>query len=187
MGSNSSFIVLAGPSGTGKSSILHYMESMLGAQSTPKYTTRQSRGTPEDAHDFMFCTRDTFPTEGVLQFESYGDLFGVPLAPIDKSVHDGTLHALIIGDHVTIRELAARYGERMITVFVFCESKVLRERIFADPASQRVGRWALIQQELANIYDQLAGVRYVVDNSGSLEHGCQQMRDIVASCSAGSG
>src|SRR5438132_468919 len=77
--------VLIGPSGTGKSTILRCIAESIGAESAPKYTTRPSRHTTEDARDFIFCSREEFPTQGILAFESYGQLFGIQLEQIDNS------------------------------------------------------------------------------------------------------
>ncbi len=180
MNSRGYFFVLTGPSGTGKSSILHYMEQILGAQTAPKYTTRPSRHTEEDERDFIFCEPDHFPSEGVLRFPSYGHFFGIQLDAIEKSIQQGKIHVLIVGDYNAVRQLSSIYKDKLVTIFVFCEPKILEERIFKDPSSQRSTRWSLVREELSTIYDQLDCVNFVVNNSGSLEETFSQIHRIVS-------
>ena len=54
-----------------------------------------------------------------------------------------------------------------MTIFVFCATNILKDRIFRDPSSHRATRWAHVQEELSTIYDQLDCVTHVVNNSGS--------------------
>jgi len=156
------------------------MENTLGAQSAPKYTNRPSRRTAEDERDFIFCDPDQFPSEGILRFGSYDHLFGIQLEPINKSLEAGKLHAIIVGDYTAVRQMSSLYGDQLVTVFVFCAAKILKDRIFKDPSSHRATRWAHIQEELSTIYDHLDCVTHVVNNSGSLEHSFLQVRDIVS-------
>ena len=173
-------VVLTGPSGSGKSSILRFLEKSMGAQVAPKYTTRPSRGTEEDERDFIFCNEDQFPKDGVMRFPSYGHLFGIELEQIGESLRRGELHAIIVGDYAAVRQMSALYGDQLLVILVFCSSTVLKERIFRDVKSHRVSRWVLVQEELSGIYDNLDCVTNVVNNSGSFEHSCERVYDIVS-------
>jgi len=90
------------------------------------------------------------------------------------------MHALIVGDYTAVRQMALLYGDRLITVFVFCAANILKDRIFNEPSSHRPSRWVHIQEELSTIYDQLDCVNHIVNNSGSLEDSVLQIRDIVS-------
>jgi ribose 1,5-bisphosphokinase PhnN len=172
--------VLTGPSGTGKSSILYYMEEALGAETVPKYTTRPSRNTKEDQRDFIFCKLPDLPKQGLLRFDSYGHAFGIRLDSIESTLHRGRIHAIVVGDYGAVRQLASMYRDQLSTIFVFCESSILKARMLKDPSSQRLDRWLLVQEEIGAIYNQLDCVNLVVDNSGSPDDTFLQVRKIVS-------
>lgn len=157
--------ILIGPSGVGKSTLLRYLEERADAESAPKYTTRPSRGTPEDARDFIFCEPDEFPQEGVLCFESYGHLFGIQLTKIEESLRYGRSHVTAVGDCATASRLMALFQERSVCIFVYCSLPVLRKRMLADRTSRRIERYHLVRRELTRIYTQLGCVQVVIDNS----------------------
>src|SRR5947209_5203622 len=126
---DSYLFVLFGPSGVGKSTILRYFESRLGAESAPKYTTRPSRNTEEDAQDFIYCSSDNFPTEAILVFESYGHMFGIQLDAIAESFRKGKSHVIIVGQSDDVKKLLSIYGDKVVVIFVFCDIPILRDRI----------------------------------------------------------
>lgn len=160
--------VLMGPSGVGKSLILHYMERRFEVESAAKYTTRPSRDTEDDARDFIFCGPDEFPASGVLRFDSYGHIFGIQLDEIDSSLRRGKCHAVVVGDSDVATQLAARYLDRVVTILVYCEVSILNARLLADSSPHRAGRWPRIREEIEAIYGQLGCVEFVINNSESL-------------------
>lgn len=164
---HSRLFLLLGPSGVGKSTVRRYLERRVPADSAPKYTTRPSRGTEEDANDFIFSA--TFPASGILRFESYGHAFGIQLDRIDASFRNSRSHVTIVGDCHVAAELVSRYGTAVVSILVFCESSVLQARAFADPLSARPARWPQVRGEMAAIYDTLRCIQHVINNTGPLE------------------
>jgi guanylate kinase len=160
-------IALIGTSGSGKSSIKQLIQKEYGAEVAPKYTTRASRGTAEDAADFIFCQRDAMPTKRILTFDSYGDLFGIQLDDIEQSLQRGHHHVLGVGDCSTVRSLSALYPNRLICIFIYCAIDVLHSRIISDASGSRSSRWTRIVEQIEETYPVLSCVQFVVDNSGS--------------------
>jgi guanylate kinase len=171
--------VLIGPSGVGKSTILRYLESRFGVESSPKYTTRPSRNTEEDARDFIHCTHSNFPTNNILVFESYGHLFGIQLNSIAESFRKGKAHVTIVGSSDTVLQLSAIYGDKVVVMFIFCDFMVLRDRIMASSDVLRTDRWVAICNEIDNIYHQLKCVDFVVNNSKSIDETFRQIDTII--------
>jgi len=114
-----------------------------------------------------------------LRFESYGSLFGIQLCKINESFRRGYSHAIVIGDSAVACRLGAIYKHNLVVVFVYCHSAVLKERTFANPVSQRGDRWDRVSRELATIYDELATVHFVVNNSGTAEDTYSQVDRIL--------
>lgn len=160
-------IVLIGASGSGKSSIKHLIQREYGAEVAPKYTTRASRGTEEDAADFIFCQKGTMPTSGILTFNSYGELFGIQLDEIEESLQRGRHHVLGVGDCSTVRSLSELYPNRVICIFIYCAIDVLYSRIVSDASGSRSSRWTRIVEQVGEVYPVLGCVQFVIDNSGS--------------------
>jgi guanylate kinase len=175
--------VLLGPSGTGKTSVLRYMESKWEMDTAPKYTTRPSRNTADDAKDFIFCSLDMVPSSGLLTFESYGSIFGVQLDKIALSLKRGKSHALILGDRGTLDRLSKIFGEkRVIGILIYCDSEELERRI---RASGRASRWDRISEELSTFYSQLRPVRFVVDNTADLSSTFERVDWLIGAFGAG--
>lgn len=172
--------MLMGPSCVGKSTILRYIKERIGADSAPKYTTRPSRGTEEDAQDFIFCDRENFPGAGILRFESYGEWFGIQLDQIANSFKNGRSHITIVGDCSVASGLSSIYNVALVAIFVFCDSCVLKSRVFSDPSPHRAERWPQIREEMARMYDQLGCVEFVINNSGSMENTFLQVNRLLA-------
>jgi ribose 1,5-bisphosphokinase PhnN len=169
--------VLIGPSGTGKTSILRYMESTWGIDAAPKYTTRASRNTSDDEKDFIFCSQDTMPS-GLLTFESYGSTFGIQLNRIADSLKSGRSHGVVLGDRITLDRLVTIFGEeKVIGVLVYCDTDELERRI---RFSGRAWRWPRILEELSAFYPQLRPIRFVVDNTGDLSVTCNRVDRLIA-------
>ena len=177
--SPSRLFVLVGPSGVGKSTILRHFESRFAAESSPKYTTRPSRNTEEDARDFIHCVPPDFPKDGVLAFESYGHLFGIQLNAIAESFRKDRHHVTIVGSNDTAAKLLTIFGNRVVVIFVFCDFSVLKERIMVSADVHRSGRWAAISDEIDHIYQELECVDFVINNSKSFEATFNQIETIV--------
>ena len=81
-------LVVAGPSGTGKGSIVAWLKTHVPSlRWSVSWTTRAARAGEVDGVDYHFKTRDEFErlrdADGFLEwFDVYGDLKGTPDAPV---------------------------------------------------------------------------------------------------------
>ena len=78
-------LLLYGPSGVGKTTLLRYLEDARGFDVAKKFTTRQHRGTVDDDRDFEFVSPETFPSADLAVFETYGHKFGIQLRAVSTS------------------------------------------------------------------------------------------------------
>lgn len=175
---NPHLFILYGPSGTGKSTLLRYLETNFNVETAPKYTNRPNRFTADDSRDFIFLEPSDFPTN-LLLFKSYDYFFGIQLNQIENSFDRRNSHAIIVGDCKVVNELVKIYENRTIPIFVYCDKVQLKERIFRDPSHHRVERWPKINEEISNIYDQLGSARFIVNNSGNMEDTFNQIDNII--------
>lgn len=88
-------IVLSGPSGVGKDSVLARLKgSAAGMDFAVTATTRPRRGREKDGVDYHFIPRQRFEamiSDGELLewAEVYGNLYGVPRQPVERSLERG--------------------------------------------------------------------------------------------------
>lgn len=175
---NELLLLLLGPSGVGKSTAKEYLETELGFESAPKYTTRPSRGTAEDERDFIFCRKQQFPSSDVLLFDSYGAQFGIQLARIRASFQSRRPHVIVVGNRATVDELKILFPDSVRTVLVYAEQNVLMDRLRRGVT--RLTRLASVQRELDDIYGWLGSVDFILNNSGTIEETKESLRRIIS-------
>lgn len=88
-------VVISGPSGTGKGTVIHHLLEHYGqVRLSVSATTRQPREGEVDGVHYFFLTREAFEEKirnnEVLEYAEYcGRYYGTPLAPIQKWQNDG--------------------------------------------------------------------------------------------------
>jgi guanylate kinase len=87
-------IVITGPSGVGKSSIVSQARRRSGAEFSVSATTRKPRAGERDQEDYYFIDRKTFrsmvDTGDMLEWaEVFGECYGTPAGPVRQAVADG--------------------------------------------------------------------------------------------------
>jgi guanylate kinase len=136
-------VVVAGPSGAGKGSIVRRLRERLPElRYSVSMTTRAPRPSEVEGVDYFFVSREEFErlrdAGGFLEwFDVYGDLKGTPRAPVERELdagHDVLLEIDVQGA-TAVKE---RFPEALL-VFVKPPSRaVQRERLLArhrdDPA-----------------------------------------------------
>ena len=87
-------IVITGPSGVGKSSIVSEVRRRGGAVFSVSATTRKPRPGEQDREDYFFVDRDTFRSmvdagEMLEWAEVFGECYGTPAGPVRQAVAGG--------------------------------------------------------------------------------------------------
>ena len=87
-------IVVSGPSGVGKSTLIALVRDALGCDYSVSATTRPPRDGEVDHQDYHFVNRETFEkmiAEGELLewAEVFGEYYGTPAGPIRKALAEG--------------------------------------------------------------------------------------------------
>ena len=87
-------IVLSGPSGSGKDTVLDGLAKITQIKRSVSMTTRKKRDNEANNIDYIFVDRDFFEKsirdENVLEYVEYsGNYYGTPKGPIDKWLQEG--------------------------------------------------------------------------------------------------
>lgn len=127
-------IVLSGPSGCGKDTLLNYLASRNpDVRLSISATTRERRKGELDGVHYHFISRENFSKlieeEGVLEYAQYdNNLYGTPRAPVDSWMKEGKTVVLII--EVQGAEKIRRMYPDVISIFLLPPSmKELEQRL----------------------------------------------------------
>ncbi|HKI83133.1 MAG TPA: guanylate kinase, partial [Candidatus Krumholzibacteria bacterium] len=123
VGRRQMLLLIAGPSGAGKSSLLSWLferDERLGF--SVSCTTRDPRPGEVDGREYNFVSEEEFLRrrergEFVEWAEVHDHLYGTLFSELDRMLDDGHVPVLDL-DVQGGRNLVARYGERVVSVFV---------------------------------------------------------------------
>jgi guanylate kinase len=178
-------IVIAGPSGVGKDSVLARMRE-LGKpyHFTVTATTRQQRESERDGTDYIFKTTEQFrrmiDREELLEWaEVYGNLYGVPRSQVAEALSRG--HDVIIKTDVQGAATIKRLSTDALIIFLAPPSlDELAQRLTArmtESTEDLSLRLATAESEMgeAESFDYV-----VVNRQGNLDEAVEEIDRIVA-------
>lgn len=178
-------IVISGPSGVGKDTVLHELFRLApGLRRNVSYTTRAPREGESDGNPYTFIDEETFldmvdRDEFLEHAIVYGHLYGTSVERVRDAVAQGDDVVLKIDVQGAAR-VRDRVGRGATFIFLLPPSREeLRRRLFerdADDSSSLSLRWANAVNELAeqSKYDH----RVVNDDVG---RAAREIKEIIAS------
>lgn len=153
-------VVLSGPSGVGKNTVLNEIRRSLPLKYSISATTRPPRPGEVHGRDYFFLSRDEFEAKAAagefLEWaQIYGDYYGTPLSFVQQSLAMG--HDIILDVDVQGAAGIRRRMPQSVLVFLFPPSFAeLRRRLAArgtEDESKCLKRLQYVRQELACIKD----------------------------------
>ena len=153
-------IVLSGPSGSGKGTIIKSLLSMReDTVLSISMTTRAPRPGEQDGVHYFFRTRekfeDTIRKDGFLEYAEYnGEYYGTPEAPIRRWLNEGK--NVILEIEVQGAEKVMNHRSDLVSIFITIPSFEELERRLRDRATETEEkirrRMATAQMELSRAF-----------------------------------
>jgi guanylate kinase len=126
-------VVVTGPSGVGKSSILRRVVEQLDAVFSTSATTRPARPGEQDGQDYFFLDRRTFQDKvqsgQMLEWaEVYGEYYGTPAEPVRRAVEDGKIVVMDV-DFQGAAQLHEKLPQALLLLIVPPDEAELQRRL----------------------------------------------------------
>ncbi|MFA6134503.1 MAG: guanylate kinase [Phycisphaerae bacterium] len=177
-------IVISGPSGVGKSTIVKEVLGRMGLDFSVSATTRARRPAEVDGRDYRFVSREEFErliqADGLLEWaEVFGNYYGTPAGPVRQAVEAGRTILL----DIDVQGAMQVHGKCPAARFILIEppdEKMLEIRLNGrgteDDAS-KARRLAKAREELAKARSSGVYNHYVVNDD--LETAIRQVVGII--------
>ena len=177
-------LVISGPSGVGKTTITHHVETVLGGVFSVSLTTRPITPNDKEGRDYYFVDRPTFERardrgELLEWAEVFGNLYGTPRGPVDAATAAGKLVILEIDVEGAVQ--VKRAMPECFALFVLPPSleellRRLRGRGREDEATiQR--RYAKAKSEIIRAWDCGVYDQFIVNRD--LDHAVKEAVSLV--------
>ena len=178
-------VVVSGPSGVGKSTIVQRLKERLNAQLSISATTRPPGPTESDGREYYFLDRRQFEQKRqageLLEHAEYlGHLYGTPAEPVRAALSDGKIVLLEIEVQGGLQVAAMMPDAVMIYILPPPGSKALGERL----QGRGRDRQETIRHRLAHADEEICLARqsgkyrhFVVNDI--LDHAVQQIVQII--------
>jgi len=149
-------VILAGPSGVGKTSIVHELLGQPGRELSVSVTTRPARGEEQDGVDYHFIDDGEFQNlvaqDGLAEYAKVHDHhYGTPSGPLDDGLAGGRIVFLDI-DVQGAEQIKERYPEA-IAIFVLPPSVEELERRLTGRKTDEPG---VIERRLERAREEMA-------------------------------
>jgi guanylate kinase len=152
-------IVISGPSGVGKSSVVRRLAEALPAELSVSATTRQQSAQETNGKDYYFKSKDEFQQmiagEALLEWAEYlGNYYGTPREAVEANLHAGR-HVLLEIEVQGGKQVAKKFPAAIMVFLLPPSDQTLRSRLEGrcrDDASA-------IERRLANARNEIAQAR----------------------------
>lgn len=178
------FIVLCGPSASGKTSIGMGLREKMGAVEAISHTTRQPRVGEVEGDPYYYITKEVFDTiEKVEQTEYAGNFYCLSAKEMDEKLA-GDKPLYVITDVHGLAALRKRYGDSVYAVFVKVDPDIIEDRMRKRGDSEENIQKRLKKAAEDKEFDNWKYCEAVVDNNGELETSIDIVSAIVRKLSA---
>ena len=160
-------VVVSGPSGVGKSTIVQHLKQRLNAQLSVSATTRPPGPTERDGRDYFFLDPEQFQQkvrdgEFLEHAEYLGYCYGTPAGPVQQALSEGNIVLLEIEIQGGLQVAAMMPHAVMVYILPPARSKALDERL----QGRGRDREETIRQRLAHADEEIRLAR----QSGKYRH-----------------
>ena len=160
-------VVVSGPSGVGKSTIVQHLKQRLNAQLSVSATTRPPGPTERDGRDYFFLDPEQFQQkvrdgEFLEHAEYLGYCYGTPAGPVQEALSEGNIVLLEIEIQGGLQVAAMMPDAVMVYILPPARSKALDERL----QGRGRDREETIRQRLAHADEEIRLAR----QSGKYRH-----------------
>ena len=176
-------IVLSGPSGVGKDSVLNRLKQKYPLQHITTITTRPKRTTEKDNIDYNFISIQKFRemvenNEFLEHAQVYGNWYGVPRSPVKQALDDGqdTIIKVDVQGAATIKALLPQAVYIFLVPLEFDELAYRLEKRQTESSPELTLRLKTVEEEMK----QLRLFDYVVANKkGEIDIAVSQIEAII--------
>lgn len=174
-------ILIAGPSGAGKTTISEYLTEKFNIPRVITHTTRPMRKGEKNGQSYHFETDASFANLHFFEHVTYGDYqYGSSKESLDKMWQDHDLVSLIV-DIQGARSYLQQLGQQVYFLYVTTSTiKELRERLLKRGDSAETVNKRLSGSELNPLPDDLKGDAHILVNDSWTET-VTRLNAIVAS------
>ncbi len=143
-------IIISGPSGVGKSTVIRLLARRIGAKVSISATTRPPSNQEKNGVDYYFLSREEFERlireDKLLEYAEYlGNYYGTPRRPVDEALESGV--DVILGIETRgAKEVAKKIPDAIIIFLLPPGDEELTRRIRSRARDDE----ATIQRRLAN-------------------------------------
>lgn len=174
-------VVISGPSGVGKSTIVRRLLDAPEFHLSVSATTRKPRPDEVNGRDYFFLTREEFKEmvqrgEFLEYAEVYGELYGTPLASVNEALEKGKTVLLEI-DPQGARQVKKLFPDSLLIFIIPPSLSALKERLCSRPAQsqqEKENRLKCVEEEIS--YGDDYDYRVVNDD---LDRAVQEIREIL--------
>lgn len=157
-------ILIAGPSGAGKTSIAHYLKTRYHLPRVVTHTTRPRRPDEKDGTSYYFEMPATFKKLHLFESVKYnGYLYGSSQEGLDKAWQKSNLVTLIV-EIQGVQSYLQKLGQQVYFLYVTAAKDELRQRLLRRGDSPVLVQKRLTGAALNNLPSNLKSAAHILQN-----------------------
>lgn len=175
-------ILIAGPSGAGKTTVSHYLQVHFGIPRVITHTTRPKRATEADGKSYYFESQASFARLHFFEHVRYGRYqYGSSREALDKAWQQSDLVSLIV-DIQGVRSYLQQLRQQVYFLYLTVSSKEeLRQRLLKRGDTKEMVRERLSNSEMNSLPAALRPAAHVLFNDSwprTKQYLCKMVRQL---------